>query len=45
MAYSIVLTGWNQFFGPSQYSLDSLWPKNTKIDLLGLDIYNQLRRR
>jgi cellulase (glycosyl hydrolase family 5) len=42
VAYSIVLTGWNQFYGPSQYSLDSLWPKNTKIDLLGVDTYEKL---
>jgi hypothetical protein len=41
VSYSIVLTGWNQFFGSAQYSLDSLWPKNTKIDLLGLDVYNR----
>ena len=42
VAYSIVLTGWNQLYGPSQYSLDSLWPKNTKIDLLGVDTYEKL---
>ncbi len=42
VAYSIVLTGWNQLYGASQYSLDSLWPKNTKIDLLGVDTYNKL---
>ncbi|WP_030485597.1 cellulase family glycosylhydrolase [Nocardioides aequoreus] len=40
VAYTIILTGWNQFYGPSQYSLDSLWPKNTKIDLVGYDPYN-----
>ncbi len=42
VAYSIVLTGWNQLYGAAQYSLDSLWPKNTKIDLLGVDTYNKL---
>ena len=41
VSYSIVLTGWNQFFGEAQYSLDSLMPKNTKIDLLGIDVYNR----
>ncbi len=39
VAYSIVLTGWHQLFGAKQYSLDSLWPKNTKIDLAGFDVY------
>ena len=42
VAYSIVLTGCNQFYGAAQYSLDSLWPKNTKIDLLGVDTYDKL---
>ena len=41
VAYSIVLTGYHQYYGAQQYSLDSLWPKNTKIDLAGFDIYNQ----
>jgi hypothetical protein len=41
VAYSIVLTGYHQLYGASQYSLDSLWPKNTKIDLLGVDVYNK----
>ena len=41
VSYSIVLTGWNQLYGQAQYSLDSLWPKNTKIDLLGIDVYNK----
>jgi hypothetical protein len=41
VAYSIVLTGYNQFYGAAQYSLESLWPKNTKIDLLGVDTYNK----
>jgi len=41
VAYSIVVTGWNQLYGQAQYSLDSLWPKNTKIDMLGVDVYNK----
>jgi len=40
VAYSIVLTGWHQFFGAAQFRLDSMMPKNTKIDLLGVDTYN-----
>jgi hypothetical protein len=42
VSYSIVVTGWNQLYGPAQYSLDAIWPKNTKIDLLGVDVYNKL---
>lgn len=41
VAYSIVLTGYHQYYGAAQYSLESLWPKNTKIDMAGFDIYNQ----
>jgi hypothetical protein len=41
VAYSIVLTGWHEFFGDAQYKLDNIMPKNTKIDLLGLDVYNR----
>jgi hypothetical protein len=41
VAYTIVLTGYHQYYGEAQYSLESLWPKNTKIDLAGFDIYNQ----
>ena len=39
VAYSIILTGWNQFHGPAGYRLDALMP-NTKIDLLGIDVYD-----
>ncbi len=45
VAYSIVLTGWHQFFGDKQYSLDSLWPKNTKIDIARCGRLQLLRRR
>ncbi len=41
VSYSIVLTGWNQLYGSAQYRIDALWPKNTKIDLLGVDVYNK----
>ena len=41
VAYSIILTGYHQYYGAAQYSLASLWPKNTKIDMAGFDIYNQ----
>jgi len=42
VAYTIVLTGWNQLYGATQYHLDNLWPKNTKIDIAGFDVYNEL---
>jgi hypothetical protein len=42
VAYTIILTGWDQLYGPSAYHLDSLWPKNTKIDIAGFDPYNFL---
>jgi hypothetical protein len=42
VAYTIILTGWNQFYGPKDYSLKSLWPRDTKIDLVGFDVYNRL---
>jgi hypothetical protein len=41
VAYSIILTGYSQLYGASEYHLDSLWPKDTKIDLAGFDIYNK----
>lgn len=41
VAYSIILTGWNQFFGESRYALGSLWPEGTRIDLVGFDVFNR----
>ncbi|MDX6301634.1 MAG: hypothetical protein QOF53_2848, partial [Nocardioidaceae bacterium] len=41
VAFTIVLTGYHQIYGATEYHLDSLWPQNTKIDLVGFDIYNQ----
>jgi hypothetical protein len=41
VAYSIVVTGYDQFFGADQYSLNNIMPKNTKIDLLGIDVYQR----
>ena len=41
VAYSIILTGWNQLFGKREYALDALWPRHTEIDLLGFDVYNK----
>jgi hypothetical protein len=41
VAFTVVLTGWNQFYGPRHYSLESLWPQDTRIDLVGFDVYNR----
>lgn len=40
VAYTVVLTGWNQLYGASTYSLANLWPRGVKIDVAGFDIYN-----
>ncbi len=39
VAFSVILTGWNQVHGTPQYSLPALWP-DTKVDLVGFDVYN-----
>ena len=41
VAYTVVLTGWNQFFGKAEYSLANLWPRDTKVDVAGFDLYNE----
>lgn len=41
VAYTVILTGWNQFYGAKKYALTSLWPRDTKIDLVGFDVYNR----
>lgn len=40
VAYTIVLTGWNQLYGAPEYALDALWPKGVKVDVAGFDVYN-----
>lgn len=39
-AYTIILTGYQQVLGEKKYHLDSLWPRNTEIDVVGFDVYN-----
>ena len=41
VAYTIILTGWNQLYGDSQYSFESIWPVQTKIDIAGFDVYDK----
>lgn len=40
VAYTVILTGWNQVYGPPWLSLDAVWPRGTAIDLVGFDVYN-----
>jgi hypothetical protein len=40
VAFSLVFTGWHEFYGPRRYRLAKLWP-NVKVDLLGFDIYDK----
>ena len=44
VAYSIVVTGWNQFFGAEQYSLDTLWPR-TRRSTCSVSTSTKVRRR
>ena len=39
VAFSVVLTGWNQWYGPAEYRIENMWP-NTKVDVAGFDIYS-----
>ncbi|MCR6688022.1 carbohydrate-binding protein CenC [Cellulomonas sp.] len=41
VAMTMVVTGWHQLYGESQYSLDNIWPGDGLVDLIGFDIYNQ----
>ena len=41
VAYSIILTGWNQLYGNRQFALDKIWPQKTKVDLVGFDVYDK----
>jgi hypothetical protein len=39
VGFSIILTGWHQLYGESQYSLANIWPATT-VDVAGFDVYN-----
>lgn len=38
VGYTIILTGWNQLYGPPQFHLSELWP-DTTIDVAGFDVF------
>lgn len=41
VGFSIILTGWDELYGDPQYRLDRIWPKDTKVDIAGFDVYNR----
>lgn len=41
VAFTVVMTGWNQFYGAAEYRLSEIWPRGVKIDVAGFDIYQQ----
>ncbi|MBC9733456.1 cellulase family glycosylhydrolase [Nocardioides marmotae] len=40
VAYTVILTGYDQLYGAASYSLDRIWPRKVKIDVAGFDVYN-----
>jgi hypothetical protein len=42
VAFTVIVTGWHQFYGEDQYSLENIWPQGMKVDVAGFDIYNRL---
>ena len=42
LAFTVIVTGYHQFFGEEQFRLGSMWPQGMKVDVAGFDIYNQL---
>lgn len=41
VAFTVVVTGWNQFYGAAEYRLSEIWPRGVKVDVAGFDIYQQ----
>ena len=39
LGFTVIVTGWNQFNRPDEFSLERIWP-NTVVDVAGFDIYN-----
>jgi hypothetical protein len=40
VAYTVIYTGWDIFFGDTQYALAKIWPGQQYVDILGVDMYN-----
>jgi hypothetical protein len=41
VGYTIVLTGWNQLYGPPRFRLGAVWPTGATIDVVGFDVYDK----
>ena len=41
VAFTTILTGWNQLYGEARYSLDALYPGDGLVDIMGFDPYNE----
>jgi hypothetical protein len=41
VAFTVILIAWADFFGPEKYRLDSIWPGDQYVDILGMDLYNE----
>jgi len=41
LGFSVIVTGYHQFYGEEQFHLDNMWPRGIKVDVAGFDIYNQ----
>lgn len=39
-AFTVILTGYNQLFGPQEFHLDTIWPSRAAVDVAGFDVYN-----
>lgn len=39
VAFTVILTGWNQWYGSSAYRIENIWPSTT-VDIAGFDIYS-----
>lgn len=39
LAFTVIVTGWNQFYGDARYRLSEIWPRGVDVDVAGFDIY------
>jgi hypothetical protein len=42
VAFTVITIAWNDLFGPKEYALDSIWPGDQYVDILGMDVYNEM---
>lgn len=41
VAFTVILTGWHELYGETQYRLANIWPRGVKIDVAGFDVYQK----